>query len=100
MSTEMMARVGTGGVPFQRSCGFIYDTESAPGGQIHGCDGAVAPTVLVRVIPGQCLQHLYELLILLSERSGLSGGVILHLRDIPGTFGFGFMFAGTLFLVV
>ena len=37
-------RVGKCGVPFRGGRGSIYDTKSAPGGKVHGCDGAVAST--------------------------------------------------------
>ena len=35
---------GTCGVPFRGGRGFIYDTEGAPGGDVHGGDGVVAST--------------------------------------------------------
>ena len=37
-------RDGTCGVPFEGDRGFLYGSEGAPGGQVHGCNGSVAPT--------------------------------------------------------
>ena len=80
MSTE------TCGVPFRGGRGFVYDTESAPGGKVHGCNGAVASTdwsARSRAGVGFVLQHLHELSVLISGRSGLSGKVILDILCLP-----------------
>ena len=44
MSSEMLTLGMGSGVPFRRGRGFFYDTEGAPVGRVHGCDGLVAST--------------------------------------------------------
>ena len=62
------------GVPFRGGGGVIYDTESAPGGKVHGRYGAVASTDWSRRSRGSAgfiLKRLHELSILLFGGSGL-----------------------------
>ena len=63
---------GTCGVPFRGGCGFVYNTEGAPGSKVHGCGGSMAPTDWSgrsRAGAGFILQRLHELSVLLPGRS-------------------------------
>ena len=76
-------RDGTCGVPCRRDRRLVYSSNGALGGQVHGCDGSVAPTDWSgrsRASAGLVLQHLHELSILFSRGSASSGVMCLLLR--------------------
>ena len=69
MYSEMMTRVGTCGVPFAGGRRSVCSTKGAPGGEVHGCNGSVAPTDWSgrsRAGAGLILQRLHELSVLFS----------------------------------
>ena len=83
-------RDGTCGVPFEGYCGFIYSTKGDLGGQVHGCNGFVAPTDWsgrFQAGAGLVLQHLYELSVLFSGGSAPSGVVPLPLHSLLEQYG-------------